>query len=111
MLWVLLIYIISIVSWGSVFFQLLKVIIETSKSNTPRPSLLFPLTIASLALFLESVYFGISIVFALMGKSDAFAIMLESQNWFLVKILIAVSGVLLLFDLKVETKSKRGKKK
>jgi hypothetical protein len=96
-----------VLSWGSVFFQLLRVIIATSKTNTHRPSLLFPLTIASLALFIESVYFGITALMSITGNDMAFKIMLESQNWFLVKVLIALSGVLLLFDLKIETKNKK----
>jgi uncharacterized membrane protein len=106
LVWVVLIYAISVVSWGSIFFQLVKLLISTSKGN--RPSLLFPLTIASLALFIESLFFGVSAFFSMMGNDNVFAFMREPQNWFLVKILIAISGVLLLFDIKAETKQKKG---
>jgi hypothetical protein len=44
----------------------------------------------------------------MMGNDNVFAFMREPQNWFLVKILIAISGVLLLFDIKAETKQKKG---
>jgi hypothetical protein len=99
-----------LVSWGSIFFQLLKLIVVTSKAKEKRPSLLFPLTIASLALFIESLYFGVSAIFSLFGNQDAFLTMYDSQKWFLVKLLIAISGVMLLFDIKSQTKDNKGRK-
>lgn len=98
---VLLLYIISVISWGTVLLQLTKIIIATSKSKKERPPLLIPLAIASLALFIESTYFGVSALFMLMGRQDLFLATFESSNWILVKLLIAISGVLLSFNLKV----------
>jgi hypothetical protein len=35
---------------------------------------------------------------------DLFLASLETENWFIVKFLIALSGLLLLFNLKIENK-------
>lgn len=106
MLLVLIVYVISALSWGSILFQLSKGIIATFKSNIERPPLLIPLTVASLAIFIESCYFGISAYFSLIGKQNIFMFMHESQNWLLITILIAVSGVLLLFNLNTNNKKR-----
>jgi hypothetical protein len=101
---ILLIYLVSAVSWGAILFQLTKVIISTHKNRDNRPPLLVPLAIASLALFLESVYFGVSAFFYFAGNNDLFYASLGESNWFLVKILIAVSGVMLMFSLHIGKK-------
>jgi uncharacterized membrane protein len=106
LLWVLIVYLISAISWGTVFFQLLRLIFKTPKEN--RPSLLISLMVASLALFVESMYFGYSSFLALIGDQSGFMVMYQGENWFLVKILIAVSGVLLMFNLK--SGKKKGEK-
>jgi hypothetical protein len=94
-----MVYIISAISWGMVMWQLGQTIYH-NKDN--RPPLLVPLAIASLALFLESLYFGIFAIFHYMGLERFEDFMLHESNWFLIKVLIAVSGVLLLFNLKIE---------
>lgn len=104
MLLVLIIYIISALSWGTILLQLSKAIVATIKTNLQRPPLLIPLTVASLAIFIESVYFGISAYFSLIGDNNVFKFMYEGQNLFLVTILIAVSGVSLLFNLNINNK-------
>lgn len=104
MLLVLIVYIISALSWGSILLQLSKAIIATVKAKQERPPLLIPLAVASLAIFIESVYFGISAYFSLVGEQNIFMFMYQSQNWFLITILIAVSGVLLLFNLNINNK-------
>lgn len=104
MVFVLLVQLISAISWGMILLQLGKAIFTISKSGGSRPPLLIPLAVASLALFLESLYFGTSAVFRLTGNMVLFNATLEATNWFLVKLLIAVSGVLLLFNLKIDDK-------
>lgn len=104
MLLVLLVYLVSAVSWGAILYQLSKVVIATHKRKIARPPLLVPLAIASLALFIESVYFGSSAYFKMVGNEAMFNASLEESNWFLIKLLIAISGVLLLFNLKIEEK-------
>jgi hypothetical protein len=74
-----------------------------------RPPLLVPLAVASLAIFIESVYFGISAYFNLTGATNIFMFMHEGQNWFLITLLIALSGVLLLFNLNINTKGEEKK--
>jgi hypothetical protein len=101
---VLIVYIISALSWGAILLQLSKAIIATIKNNSERPPLLIPLAVASLAIFIESAYFGTSAYFSLMGRNDIFMFMYQGQNWFLITILIAVSGVLLLFNLNINNK-------
>lgn len=104
MLLVLIVYIISALSWGSILLQLSKAIVTTIKSKIERPPLLIPLAVASLAIFIESAYFGTSAYFSLMGENNIFMFMYQGQNWFLITILIAVSGVLLLFNLNINNK-------
>lgn len=104
MLLVLIVYVISALSWGSILLQLTKAIITTFKSQIERPPLLIPLAVASLAIFIESLYFGISAYFSLVGKENIFMFMHESQNWLLITVLIAVSGVLLLVNLNIQNK-------
>ena len=101
MLLVLIVYLISALSWGAILFQLSKAIFATMKSNNERPPLLVPLAVASLAIFVESAYFGISAYFSLIGMQNMFMFMYQSQNWFLITLLIAISGVLLLFNLNI----------
>jgi hypothetical protein len=52
----------------------------------------------------------VSAIFSLFGNQDAFLTMYDSQKWFLVKLLIAISGVMLLFDIKSQTKDNKGRK-
>jgi hypothetical protein len=104
MIYVLLVYLVSAVSWGTILLQLGKAIYTTTKSKSGRPPLLVPLAVASLALFLESMYFGSSAIFKMIGNEAMFEATLEESNWFLIKLLIAISGVLLLFNLKIENK-------
>jgi hypothetical protein len=85
-------------------YQLSKVVYATTKAKVSRPPLLVPLTVASLALFLESVYFGIVALAHFAGNDSLTAVMTGQENWFLIKLLIAVSGVLLLFNLKIDNK-------
>jgi hypothetical protein len=101
---VLLVQIISALSWGMVLLQLGKALYNISKSGGTRPPLLIPLAVASLALFIESIYFGTSAIFKMTGNEFLFDATIEATNWFLVKLLIAVSGVLLLFNLKIDDK-------
>lgn len=95
---------ISALSWGAILFQLTKAIVATIKANLERPPLLIPLAVASLAIFVENTYFGLASFFSLIGNADYFMFMFQGQNWFLITILIAVSGVLLLFNLDVNNK-------
>lgn len=99
MILVLIVYIISALSWGAILLQLSKAIIASIKSNQDRPPLLVPLAVASLAITIENTYFGIASIVVFIGNRDLFMAMFQSQNWFLIGILIAVSGVLLLFNL------------
>ncbi|MER2008900.1 MAG: hypothetical protein ABS939_15730 [Psychrobacillus sp.] len=101
---VLLTYIISALSWGLILLQLTKATIATRRHRLSRPPLLIPLAVASLALFIESVYFGFSAWFAMIGKEVLFLATFDDENWFLIKLLVAISGVLLLFNLKIDNK-------
>jgi hypothetical protein len=98
---VLIVYLISMVAWGLILLDLTTVIYNNRKNSLENPPLLIPLSVASLALFIESIYFGASAFFRFYGYDFLFDITVQQENWFLVKFLIALSGILLLIDLKL----------
>lgn len=98
-MFVLLVYLISALSWGTILFQLSKVIVSANKAGLNTPPLLIPLVVASLALFIESMYFGFSAYIYFAGNKELFFMTIKEENWFLIKLLIAISGVLMLFHI------------
>lgn len=95
-----MVYIISALSWGAVLLKLSSTIVHLLNNKEELPSTLIPLTIASLATLINSVYFGFASLFNLLGYNGLFLSQFNGSYWFIVMILTAVSGVMMLFNLR-----------
>lgn len=96
----MLVHFISVAFWGIVFTQLMKTILRNRKLSIKQPRLLLALSIASFSIFVEGLYFGAISVLHYFGSDELLIGLLKEENWFLVKFLIALSGIYLLFQLK-----------
>jgi len=99
-MFLLLIYAVSAIAWGLVFWQLSKTVFHNNKHGLENPPLLIPLAIATFAILVESIYFGGSAYFIFFGHQDLLELTIQQENWMIPKLLIAFSGILLFFKLK-----------
>lgn len=100
-MYVTLIYLISLVSWSLVSFDLIRLAIMSKKSGSQHPSLLIPLIVSSIGIVLENAYFGIGSLLYTLGYASYFDnIILAENNWFIVKFIIAFAGMLFLYELR-----------
>lgn len=98
-------YIVSVVAWGLVLFDMVRATYASIKYKTDTPRLLVPLAFASLALFIESTYFLVANIARIFYSGDNYLLFLEEDKLFVIKIFIAISGVLMLLKLKSERKN------
>jgi hypothetical protein len=105
-MFLIIVYIISVITWGIVLVDMINAIYHSFKYQTEAPRLLIPLAIASLALVIESLYFLIANIFRYYVDPVTYANFIEQDNLFLIKIGIAVAGFLIALMLRSERKRK-----
>lgn len=106
-MFILVIYLIAVLAWGWILFDLTRATFKSIKSNIETPRLLIPLAAASLGLFAESLYFLVANIVRYIAMNDAgYMMFMEQENLFIIKLFIALSGVFMLLKMKSERKEK-----
>jgi hypothetical protein len=94
------VYLIAVCSWGLVFLNLLKVLMLIRKNKEEVPPLLFHLVITSVSLLIENVYFGIYFFLEKTSLNNLDSWFFDKDKWLIVHLFVAISGLLLLLDIK-----------
>jgi hypothetical protein len=104
-MFLIIVYIVSVVAWGLVLLDMVRATYHSVKYKKEAPRLLVPLAIASLALVIESAYFLVANVVRYFIDPNAYVAFTQQDNLFIIKIGIAIAGVLMLFKLRSERKN------
>ena len=95
-----ILYLISFIVWSLIAYELLTVIRLSVKKKTQRPRLLAPLFFVSLAIVVDSLYSLAARISRLTWGLDTYLVFTEEQYLFLVKVFIAISGIIILLGIK-----------
>jgi hypothetical protein len=102
---IIFVYLVAVVTWGWILFDLVKLTVISIKHNTDTPRLLIPLAAASLGLFVESLYFLIAnFVRYVLERPEQYMLFLQQDQLFVIKLFIALSGLFMLLKMKSEGK-------
>jgi hypothetical protein len=99
-MYLVILYLISFVVWGLIAYELATVIRYNITHKTKLPRLLLPLFVSSIALIIDGSYFLVANIVKLAYGIDTYLYFMDEQYLFLVKILMAVSGVIILLGIK-----------
>lgn len=110
-MFILAIYLIAALTWGWILLSLVGATINNLKNKIETPKLLVPLVAASLGLFIESLYFFIAnIIRYVMVNDVGYMLFLEQRYLFVIKLFMAISGLLMLIKIKSEKDDNDGRK-
>jgi hypothetical protein len=105
-MFLIFVYVFSVITWGIVLFDLGQAVFSSIKYKTDTPKLLIPLAFVSLALVVENGYFLVANIVRYFIDPAQYALFVQQDNLFLVKIGIAVSGFLMVLMMRSDKKTK-----
>lgn len=104
-MFLIVVYLLTALSFSLITKELLYALAVTAKNKEKRPKMLAPLTVVSSALFVDSLYFLIANFHRyIMGDYDKYLLFLQEDHLFAIKVLLAISGLLMLSSIKKKKK-------